>query len=293
MANVQIFWDPKGVELDSLGAKTKSGDPADGDTPYIRMPIRMLGIDTPETNYLGGETTANTKLLKLKDFLESGNFDAWIDKEVRNYLIPKLEGAGTLQIKQGIAAKEYFEQILDQRLTKPNGRKRNLFVRAADEHFDRYGRLLAYVAPNYSKGELAAMGRRDRKTFNLELVESGWAATIMIYPNLPKNTDLRLTQEAAKAAFDNKIGAWADDKMLTAYEYRSCMKLYDQCKKAKVSDAFFIKETSWISRYCIDVTTLKVYTPQKYLQVPVYNRMFVWPDNIRSAVGELNLIAAE
>ena len=60
MEQVQIFWDPNGIELEQLGKKTKSGDPADGDTPYVRMPIRMLGIDTPETNYQGGEATANT-----------------------------------------------------------------------------------------------------------------------------------------------------------------------------------------------------------------------------------------
>ena len=112
MDNVQIFWDPNGIELEQLGKKTKSGDPADGDTPFVRMPIRMLGIDTPETNYQGGETTANTKFAELKTLLESGNYDNWIDADLKALLLPKLLNAGTLQINQGQQAKDFFKQIL-------------------------------------------------------------------------------------------------------------------------------------------------------------------------------------
>ena len=60
MTELKVFYDPLGFEVDRIGKKTKSGDPADGDTPYVRMPIRMLGIDTPETNYPGVESPANS-----------------------------------------------------------------------------------------------------------------------------------------------------------------------------------------------------------------------------------------
>ncbi|WP_394971546.1 thermonuclease family protein [uncultured Croceitalea sp.] len=293
MAEIPIFWDPKGIELNQLGKKSKSGDPADGDTPYVRMPIRMLGIDTPETSYLGGENTANNKLAELKSLLETGNYDAWIDSDLKAILLPKLLNAGTLQITQGLAAKDFFKQLMNQRLTKPNGNNRSLFVRSADEHFDRYGRLLAYVAPSYTKTELSSVTFDERKTFNLLLLESGWASSILIYPNLPKNSDLRLAREGTKAAFENGLGAWNTPKMLTAYEYRMCMKLYSQCKKAKASEGFFIKESSWVQRYCVDMTTLKIYNPQRYHKVKPYDRLFIWGDDIRKAVGELNLQAAE
>ncbi|MFD2586835.1 thermonuclease family protein [Croceitalea marina] len=293
MAEVPIFWDPKGIELNQLGKKSKSGDPADGDTPYVRMPIRMLGIDTPETSYLGGESTANTKLGELKTFLESGNFDSWIDSGLKALLLPKLTNAGTLQITQGLAAKEFFRQLMNQRLQKPNGTNRSLFVRSADEHFDRYGRLLAYVAPSYTKTELSSVTADERKTFNLLLLESGWASSILIYPNLPKNSDLLLARLGTRKAFENNLGAWADSKMLTAYEYRMCMKLHQQCKKAKASEGFFINESSWVQRYCVDMTSLKIYNPQRYYKVKPYNRFFIWGDDVRKAVGELNLQAGE
>ncbi len=294
MDQVQIFWDPKGIELDSLGKKTKSGDPADGDTPYIRMPIRMLGIDTPETKYGGSEKTVNNKLDELKDLFISGKFDAWIEPELKNHLLPKLgNNAGTLHINQGNQAKDHFKDLLETRLTKPNGKKRSLYIKAADEHFDKYGRLLAYISPSYTKEELSTLSSEKRKTFNLLLIESGWASTIMIYPNLPKNSDLRLAVSGAKNAFDQKIGAWGDVNLLTAYEYRMCLKLHKACKKAKASEGFFVQESSWVQRYSVDVTTLKIFDPQKYFKIPPYHRLFIWPGDVRKAVGELNLKASE
>jgi len=293
MEQVQLFWDPDGIELEQLGKKTKSGEPADGDTPYVRMPIRMLGIDTPETKYQGGEATANAKFAELKTALETGNFDNWIDPELKALLLPKLLNAGSLQINQGNQAKTAFKQLLDTRLARPSGNNRQLYIRAADDHFDCFGRLLAYIAPSYSKAELATISFDQRKTFNLLLLESGWAASIIIYPNLPKNSDLRLAQQGVKNAVENNLGAWADPKMLTGYEYRMCLKLHSANKKATPSNGFFIRESSWVQRFCVDMTTLKVYKPQKYHKVKPYNRLFVWPKDIRNAVGELNLIAAE
>lgn len=52
MAKPAIFWDPTGVELDSVGSKSYLRA-TDGDTPYVSMSIRMLSIDTPETHYPG------------------------------------------------------------------------------------------------------------------------------------------------------------------------------------------------------------------------------------------------
>ena len=294
MEEVQIFWDPNGIELNSLNKKTISGDPADGDSPYIRMPIRMLGIDTPETRYGGLAATGNRKLSELADFLKSGKFDAAVNTDLKNYLIPKIENnAGTLQINQGLKAKEYFKNLLDTRLRKPNGSKRSLFVKSADQYFDSYGRLLAYVAPSFSKTELVNLTPEEKKTFNLLMIESGWAATIMIYPNLPKNSDLRLTIDHAKIAYEERLGAWADVNMLTGYEYRMCIKLYQACKNAKASEGYYINPKDWIGRFCLDVTTLKIYNPQEYIKVPPYNRLFIWASDVRKAVGEVNLIAAE
>ena len=44
---VQVFWSPVGANMPSLGARALV-DVTDGDTPNIRMPVRMLSVDTPE-----------------------------------------------------------------------------------------------------------------------------------------------------------------------------------------------------------------------------------------------------
>jgi endonuclease YncB( thermonuclease family) len=48
---VQVLWSPAGVSLASLGDRALV-DVSDGDTPNIRMPIRMLSVDTPEVTGL-------------------------------------------------------------------------------------------------------------------------------------------------------------------------------------------------------------------------------------------------
>jgi hypothetical protein len=44
---VQILWSPAGANMSQLGSKELL-DTTDGDTPNLRMPVRMLSVDTPE-----------------------------------------------------------------------------------------------------------------------------------------------------------------------------------------------------------------------------------------------------
>ena len=46
---VKVFWQPQSFNLDQIGQK-RLVDISDGDTPNIRMNVRMLSIDTPETS---------------------------------------------------------------------------------------------------------------------------------------------------------------------------------------------------------------------------------------------------
>jgi endonuclease YncB( thermonuclease family) len=208
MSHIKIFWDPKGSELDALGKK-KYLRATDGDTPYVSMSIRMLSIDTPEVHYPGNQKTSkqDEKLAQLADWIQAGK--APVSSGLAQHLRPKLATgkAGTLQESHGESATVKFKELIDEKLTRPSGSKRRVFLRAADQHFDQYGRLLAYMAPSYSSTELASMTRKERATFNLLMVESGWAATFPIYPSIPSYADLVLLQEVAKDACDNKKGA--------------------------------------------------------------------------------------
>jgi len=291
---VKIFWDPEGREVDALGTK-KFVSVTDGDTPYITMSIRMLSIDTAEVHYPANQKPSrqDENLAQLARWIGERDGKVPIKRELGDYLVPKLATgkAGTLQEEQGNRATAEFEKLLNEKLTKPDGKKRSLFIYAADEHFEEYGRLLAYLSPYYTPAEVETMTRKDRATFNLLMVESGWAASFPIYPSIPRVTDLILLQEAAKNALENRIGIWADPLTLTGYEFRMCVKLYDIAKKLQAGKKLTsAQKKAWISRYCVDMTTREAFFPQDYYKVKPYNRIFVWPDDMPEAVAKMNLL---
>ncbi|MBN2378941.1 thermonuclease family protein [candidate division WOR-3 bacterium] len=299
MSKVQIFWDPKGLELDTLGNK-KYLRATDGDTPYISLSIRMLSIDTPEVHYPGNQKPSryDDRLKELAQWIKQGKTPA--NKSLGESLYPKLATgkAGTLQETQGQNATDAFNKMLEDKLTRvsSSGRKskRRVFVYVADSHFDQYGRVLAYMAPAYSSQERETMTLRERATFNLMMVESGWAAPFPIYPSLPKHLDLVMLQEAGKNAYEHKKGIWTDPATLTGYEYRMCVRLYEVTKKLVAGKKLNSKEKyGWISRFCFDMTTREIYYPQYYYRVLPYNRVFIWPDEVTDAVGKLNLVPSQ
>ncbi len=292
MERVKIFWDPNGFELDSLGANAYLRA-TDGDTPYVSVSIRMLSIDTPEVHYPGNSKPSrlDESLAQLAEWIQAGQ--APIQDDLAAHFQPRLATgkAGTLQEEQGNLATDAFHALLEEYLTRPSGRKRRVFLRAADEHFDAYGRLLAYMAPSYSSKELQEMPRDKRYTFNLLMVENGWAAPFMIYPSIPSYPDLVRFQKSAKVAVEECKGAWADPLTLTGYEFRSCVKLYDVTKKLVAGQKVSSRDRyDWITRFCADMTSNEVFYPQDYVKVAPYNRIFLWSGDVPEAVGKMNLL---
>src|SRR5688572_8779588 len=111
MADVQIFWDPQGIALDSLGSNKYLGN-TDGDTPSVSMSIRMLSIDAPETHYPGRSkpSRSDSILAELAQWILEGR--APISDDLAAYLQPKLATgrAGSLQENQGEQASAVYSQ---------------------------------------------------------------------------------------------------------------------------------------------------------------------------------------
>ncbi|WKG00761.1 thermonuclease family protein [Mycolicibacterium sp. HK-90] len=289
---VQIFWSPSGVSLPSLDTKSLV-DIHDGDTPSIRMPVRMLSIDTPEVTARSTEGAArmDVKLAQLAQWIQDRPGEVPISRRFADHLLPKLTTgtAGTLQFTQGTAAADFAKSNAEQRLTRPNGTKRLLFVRTADTPFEGHGRLLAYVAPNYSKAELQSIPRAERSTFNLDMVRAGWAVPFILYPSIPGELDLPLMLEAAANAAESKLGIWADEHSLPAYEYRSAERLYAIAKAIIVDGEPVGDRFGWRERYCVDMRTRVLFGPEDYFEIdPVY-RLWLWQADVREAVARLNL----
>lgn len=291
---VQILWQPAGVTLDSLGT-SRLVDISDGDTPNIRMSIRMLSIDTPETTARSAQGAENVdeKFSQLADWIRQGI--APVSRAFADHILPRLETgeAGTLQFIQGEAAKAFFTDTVARRTTRPDGSTRSLFLRAADERFDGYGRLLAYAAPSYSFAERQDMTRRERATFNLDMIESGHAMPFVIFPSIPGELDMPMMVAAAQTAMDEARGQYAEALFLPAYEYRACEKLYSITKKIVAGeDLPYPDRLKWRSRYCVDMRDRLIYGPEGYTGIPHPYRLFLWPDDVQRAIGMLNLTPA-
>lgn len=289
---IEIFWTPAGENLPDLGSRSLV-DISDGDTPTIRMPIRMLSVDTPEVtaHSEAGAKKVDEKFVQLAQWIREGK--APVSRAFADYILPKVETgtAGTLHYSQGKTASDFAKQNIEKRLTRESGTKRTLFIRTADAPFDPNHRLLAYIAPNYSAKELATLSRAERSTFNLDLIASGWASPFIIFPNIPGEQDLPLYLHLAVQAYEQKRGIWADALTLPAYEYRMCEKLYGISKK--LADGEVLRSTeryAWRSRYCADMRDRLLYGPESYMKVPPPYRLWLWSTDVQKAVGALNLV---
>jgi endonuclease YncB( thermonuclease family) len=290
---VKVFWQPQSFNLDQIGQK-RLVDISDGDTPNIRMNVRMLSIDTPETSTMQLKKAEMAgHFTELASWIESGRSP--VGNALAAHLLPRLkradgQGPFEVHIAQGKQALQAFESLTQTRLKRPSGTNRPMFVRIADQPFDSYGRLLAYVAPEYSATERQGLSRRDRATFNLDMVAAGWAATFVIFPSIPNELDLPMLQEEARAAVEQGRGAWADQWCLTGYEYRMCTKLIKLMVKVRTGAKLSSGEwTGWIDRYCADISSAQLYGPQDYVLVKPWNRLFLWAADVRKAVADLNL----
>ncbi|UCH79089.1 MAG: thermonuclease family protein [Candidatus Coatesbacteria bacterium] len=290
MSKVQIFWDPKGLELDSIGT-SRYWNHTDGDTTSVITNIRMLSIDTPELHYEGHPHNHDGKLKQLADWIYEGHLPLSVGLSEHLHARLATGTAGTLQEQQGEEAKAEFERLVRTKLTKPNGDRRPIRLVAAEQHFDQYNRLLAYVFPRYTKKESWTMSPRELASLNFYMVESGWAALFPVYPSLPRHLDLVMFQEAAKEAYEIRRGAWAERLAMPGYEYRMCLRLHKVAKKVVAGEKVREGDVYGCAhRFCVDVTTKEIFYPVSYYKVEPYNRLFVWPEHVVDAVGKLNLL---
>ncbi len=258
---------------------------SDGDTPLIEQPIRMVSCDTPEkAGYAGRAETAQAKLDVCRARLQ-GDFYAALPQGLRRYLIAKLDDqAAARHLAAADGASAAFDLLLADRLTLPDGRRRALAVMPTGEMIDSYGRMLAYFAPYYVGRDLPRRGDPRRRTFNLDMIASGWTAFFPIYPSLPSNVDLAVTVADAEAAWLRKRGAWKvyGRSLLLGYEYRLCIKLgTERTPAAGLRGAF--------QRSCVDLRSRSDVGAHGFWKVPPPYRLWYWLADAARARVDLGL----
>ncbi|MEU8898885.1 hypothetical protein [Nocardia sp. NPDC048505] len=276
------------VELGFVGPSRPANDhrflsTTDGDTPNIEMAVRMVSIDTPESQFGGSPPTAQAALERAKARLADGTYDA-LPKDLRDYLIGRITpDAAERHLAAGKAAAAAHRELVETRLTRPDGSRRKLAVIATGELIESNGRMLAYTAPWFVGTAADPLPPRDdprRRTFNLDLVAAGWAATFVIYPSIPPAADLNLLLDAAASAWERKSGAWAHGgpDLLLAYEYRALIKL-GAARPVALAEAY--------QRVCVDLRSLTEVGLYGYHEVPPPHRLWIWSTDLEQARRDL------
>lgn len=288
---ISMLWHPQGFNYPALVGRALTNAER-GDMPNIRMPVRLIGIDTPETN---ASTDAQARkideqFLELAQWIRKGKVK--LTREFTDYTLPRLEAghAAALQMRNAKEASVYFDAITKERLCLPSGRRRELFIRAGEQSFDYGNKLLVYLAPRYNDKELRSMSRKERSTFNLDYIRAGWAAPFVIYPNIPGEYDMPLLIEAVSEAIEAERGIWRDHLRLLPYEYRLLTLLYDVTKNIIGGANLSAEEQfGFRSRYCVDMRSLVIYSYDGYGSIPPQYRLWVWRRHLRKAISDLNL----
>jgi endonuclease YncB( thermonuclease family) len=260
----------------NVSPKKDIGAP-DGDTIKIEQPVRLVSCDTPEKEKpFGTAATAQPKLNIAKQRLLQTGFFPLLPKGLIKYLTDKITAdAAKRHINAGKDASANFEKKKDAALNKPNGTRRKVGVLPSGEVIDSHGRMLAYIMTYFEK-PLPPKNDPARKTYNLLMVEDGWAVFFPIWPSLPKDPkDFDVIYSAAKKAWTNKKGMWNKygSNLLLPYEYRLLIKLSVTISSTKtvedLMDAAF-------QRLCVDLRTMKLVGKFDFYKVPPSHRFWIW-----------------
>ncbi|MEJ3652849.1 thermonuclease family protein [Actinomycetes bacterium KLBMP 9759] len=262
----------------------------DGDTVDIEQSVRMVSIDTPESKVGGAPATAQATLDRCRERLLSGAYDA-IPASLRDHLVARLTPDAALRhLTAGRRAGDEFTRMRGERLVFDAEGDAKVGVIVTGEVIEENGRLLAYVTP-WLEPPLPPRDDPRRRTFNLQLIEEGWAVLFPIYPSLPRDDDLNTALKAAESAWEQKLGAWAEfgTDLLLGYEYRACIKLggRDRTDRPPVPPAERI--ASAFRRVCIDIRTREELGLYGFHKIDPPYRMWIWQQDLDEARVALNL----
>ncbi|HYF84762.1 MAG TPA: 5'-nucleotidase C-terminal domain-containing protein [Clostridia bacterium] len=152
------------------------------------------------------------------------------------YDYPLATDADISQKEHGEAAKAYLNTLLEA--------GDEVIIKVGEEATDDYGRLLAQV-----------IRKSDGLNINLEMVEEGYASSYFIWPI---GDDYEVYSQAAKTAYDARLGIWNETNPLLELPF--VFRAREQGKG--------------LLRYVGNYYTGKYVVPEEWAKIPVEARVF-------------------
>lgn len=204
------------------------------------LPVRLLGIDTPEETYSGGA-------------------------------VPGFPMRGLRRLASGVPQQDPWSRQAKEFTDGFFVPGDVVTVELDEQLFDRNRRLLGYAF----RGD----DRVPEAHLNLQLLLRGWAALYQVYPNLAHVDEFRGVVEQARAHGRGIWPAMQDERPLTMQELQRREQLnppfvYRKAIDSILADAPIQEVFRRTGRWVADLDTRAVYPPEQWWAVPHPRRVF-------------------
>ncbi|MBA2897705.1 hypothetical protein [Nonomuraea soli] len=160
----------------------------DGDIATIQADVRMVSIDTPEKERMSALPRWPGQTRPLQDPPARRHLQGPAGTPKDCLVARHAPDAAARHIAASHRAADALKDIKARRLTKPDGSQRKARTIATGELIESNGRILGYLVPWFTgsaSDPLPPPTHPDRRTFNLDMVAAGWAATFVIFSASP------------------------------------------------------------------------------------------------------------
>ena len=104
------------------------------------------------------------------------------------------------------------------------------------------------------------------------MLQDGHAVSLIIYLNIPRPDDLKLVQGAVRNARTHRKGFWSQGGItLLPYEFRWIVDTINGKRQGP-------------DRYCADMPTAELFSPQQYFKVLPKNRILFFKEDVGDAI---------
>lgn len=272
----------------------------DGDTINVRaignLTVRLLGIDTPELSFRlpnNGNTFIPINdprwIEFFKDpFLNADDLKYELGEELVHNILQRInEHTAENHYNYSVKARDMLRAEIEadvQRLQKNNETFR-FFSRFAEEVFDRYGRLLAYLNCDQPQIENRLL------FYNERLLKAGFAAPYFIWPNInvfaSTAAEAPSPEDMQKMFYEQNVLSKARKWILANRANGVGIFSINNPLNLQAFELRYLAEKRAPDRWIIDLANINgiISKPTNYFKINIEDRLYINPNFINKFVA--------